>query len=83
MSAGLGNYVPPSKTGIEISDDWYRNLCRVVEESLTTGLEKTIPNRYLLVLTGKKNGLVSAQQPPVCESINFGVDRHLLNAGEK
>lgn len=45
-------------TGIGISDYWYRDFCLLVEESLTTGIEKTIPNRFLMVIYWIKNGLV-------------------------
>ena len=57
MVTGLEISRPPIKTGIEISDDWSRDFCRLVEKSLTTGLGKTIPYRYLKVTNGNNNGL--------------------------
>lgn len=59
VEKSLYHHSKAPQTGLEISDDWYRDSCRLVEKSLTTGIEKTIPKRFLMVLIGKKIGLVS------------------------
>ena len=71
------------KTGIVISDDRDRDLCRQVEESLTTGREKTIPNRFLLVIYWIKNGLVCNFAPLVVTAKKKIIIVTNLNVREK